>query len=90
MENQHKHIVGYRDLTPEEINLMNEGKDLAEKVKVYIDKLELHHNETQLNIQTDTFEPSHELELRFLEEGKMDIQKGFMFVIRSITKLSTF
>lgn len=29
MDNQHKHIKGYRDLTQDEINLMNEGKALA-------------------------------------------------------------
>lgn len=31
MDNQHQKIKGYRDLSQEEIDLMNEGKDLAEK-----------------------------------------------------------
>lgn len=78
MDNQHKHIVGYRDLTADEINLMNEGKDLAERVGEYIKKLEAHNRTIS------------QLDGRFLQEGKMDIQKGFMCVIRSIAKPSTF
>lgn len=40
MDNQHKHIKGYRDLTQEEIDLMNEGKVLAEQVGAFVAKLE--------------------------------------------------
>ena len=39
VDNQHKKITGYRDLTEEEIALMNEGKALAEKCGEYIEKL---------------------------------------------------
>lgn len=39
MDNQHQHIKGYRDLTAEEIALMNEGKALAEQCGAYIEKL---------------------------------------------------
>ena len=35
MQDQHKHITGYRDLTAEEISLMNEGKALAEQVGAF-------------------------------------------------------
>jgi len=78
MENQHKHIIGYRDLSPEEINFMNEGKDLAEKVGEYIKTLE---NSTDLIGKIDQ---------RFLAMGKSDLQKGFMCVIRSIARPTTF
>ncbi len=74
MDNQHKHIVGYRDLSAQEINLMNEGKDLAERVGEYLKKLEL----------------IEEIDPRFLAIGKTDLQKGFMCVIRSIAQPSTF
>lgn len=40
MDNQHKHIKGYRDLSQEEIDLMNEGKALAEKVGAFMEKLD--------------------------------------------------
>lgn len=38
MDNQHKHIKGYRDLTQAEIDMMNEGKALAEQVGEWIVK----------------------------------------------------
>jgi len=41
MENQHKHIKGYRDLSETEVELMNEGKALAEEVGAFIDRLYL-------------------------------------------------
>lgn len=40
MQDQHKHITGYRDLTAEEIGLMNEVKALAEQVGAVVAKLE--------------------------------------------------
>ena len=40
MDNQHQKIKGYRDLSQEEIDLMNEGKELAEKCGDFIAKLE--------------------------------------------------
>ena len=40
MDNQHKLIKGYRDLTEEEIAMINEGKELAELCGEYIRKLE--------------------------------------------------
>ncbi len=40
MKDQHKKIKGYRDLSQAEIDLMNEGKELAEKMRVFIEKLE--------------------------------------------------
>lgn len=36
MDNQHQHIKGYRDLTAQEIALMNFGKSLAEMVGEFI------------------------------------------------------
>jgi len=41
MENQHQKIAGYRDLTEDEIALMNEGKALAIKVGEFLDKLKV-------------------------------------------------
>jgi hypothetical protein len=39
MDNQHKKISGYRDLSQEEIDAMNEGKALAAQVGAWIEKL---------------------------------------------------
>ena len=40
MDNQHKLIKGYRDLSQDEINLMNEAKALGEQLGALVDKLE--------------------------------------------------
>lgn len=74
MDNQHKKIKGYRDLSQEEIDLMNEGKELAEKVSVYIEKVQ--------NLDST--------DKRWVSIGKTDLQKGFMSVIRGIAKPETF
>lgn len=39
MDNQHKKIAGYRDLTQSEIDLMNEAKALEASWNGFIDKL---------------------------------------------------
>lgn len=40
MDNQHKKIKGYRDLSQEEIDAMNEIKELAAEIGELIEKLE--------------------------------------------------
>lgn len=74
MENQHKHIKGYRDLSEQEIALMNEAKELAEKVGELVHKIE---NTTNVD-------------MRWAAIGKTDLQKGFMSLIRSIAQPTTF
>ena len=81
MKDQHTKIKGYRDLAAEEIALMNEGKDLAQKVGAFIEKLEAAEF-AQTSDQTP--------DKRWLAIGKTDLQKGFMAVIRSIAKPTTF
>lgn len=74
MENQHKKITGYRDLSQTEIDLMNEGKALAEKCGEFIAKLESDGS-------TDK---------RCAALGKTNLQQGFMWAIRSVAQPTTF
>ena len=74
MENQHRQIKGYRELSQEEINLMNEAKELSAKVGDLISKLE----------------STNGLDKRWLDTGKTDLQKGFMSTIRAIAQPTTF
>lgn len=78
MDNQHKHIKGYRDLSKTEIDLMNEGKALAEKVREFIEK-----------VKTTTI-AEQQPDARWLSIGVTQLQQGFMAVIRSIAKPTTF
>ncbi len=74
MENQHKLIKGYRDLSAEEIALMNEGKTLAEQVGAFVEKL-------RANTATDK---------RWVSIGQTHLQQGFMAAIRGIAQPTTF
>lgn len=74
MDNQHKKISGYRDLSQDEIDLMNEGKALAEKCGEFIAKL-------QANESTDK---------RSVSLGKTNLQQGFMWAIRGVAQPTTF
>ncbi|MFW8567026.1 DUF7681 family protein [Orrella sp. 11846] len=74
MENQHKLIKGYRDLSQAEIDMMNEGKALAQQVGAWVDRL-----------QTNS-----ELDQRSVALGKTNLQQGFMWAIRGIAQPETF
>ncbi len=74
VENQHRKIKGYRELTEEEIILMNEGKILADQVGAYLDKINV----------------TNETDRRWLSIGRTNLQQGFMAVVRAIAKPTTF
>lgn len=75
MDNQHQKITGYRDLTQEEIDLMNEAKALAEQVGAFIQKMSVG--------------PVH-IDQRWVAIARTDLQKGFMSLIRSIARPGSF
>lgn len=82
VDNQHKKIKGYRDLTEGEIALMNEAKGLAEQCGELIAKIEV--------ANTNAATKDSAIDIRWLSIGKTDIQKGFMAVVRSIAKPESF
>ena len=74
MDDQHKQIKGYRDLSQEEIDLMNEAKSLAVQVGDLVAKI-------QATPLTDK---------RWASIGQTDLQKGFMSLIRAVAQPTTF
>lgn len=74
MKDQHEKIKGYRDLSQEEIDLMNEAKVLAEQVGDLINKIRA----------TDATDG------RWVSIGQTELQKGFMSLIRGIAQPTTF
>lgn len=74
MENQHEKITGYRDLTQQEIDLMNAGKALAVQCGEFIQKLEALADSDK----------------RCVALGKTNLQQGFMWAIRGIARPTTF
>jgi len=74
MDNQHKHIKGYRDLSQAEIDAMNNIKNLASQVGDLITELKDDPNVDQ----------------RWLSIAQTDLQKGFMSAVRSVAKPDSF
>jgi len=74
MDNQHRKIKGYRDLSQVEIDAMNAVKEKAAEVGELISELE----------------GNDELDQRWVAIAKTDLQKGFMAATRSIAKPDFF
>lgn len=74
VDNQHKKITGYRDLSQEEIDLMNKVKAMGEQVNELCK--ELHRAEGP--------------DGRWVSIGVTDLQKGFMALVRSVAKPESF
>lgn len=77
-------IIGYRVLHAEEIALINEGKALAEKVREFCAKV------GNLPVAAEGVDISCGHDPSWFATGKTDLQKGFMAVIRSIARPTTF
>lgn len=74
VDNQHKKIVGYRDLSEEEIRFMNKIKTQGELVGQLLDEIA---------------ESSYS-DKRWVAIAKTDLQKGFMAATRSIAQPTSF
>lgn len=80
MDNQHKKITGYRDLTQDEIDKMNEIKAKGEEVRTLID-----------GMQTAVALPGGLApDPRALAIARTKLQEGFMWLTRSIAKPESF
>ena len=84
MDNQHKHIKGYRDLSQVEIDLMNEIKSKAEEVGVLVAKVQ------SLATAADNKDAEVRTDGRWASIARTDLQTGFMALVRSIAQPTTF
>lgn len=74
MENQHKMITGYRDLSEDEIKTINDIKEQASSVELMMDKLRL----------------TPEFDQRCVSLAITKFQEGFMWAIRSVAQPTSF
>lgn len=74
MENQHRKIGGYRELTQGEIDAINAVKGKAEEVGLLLDGL--------LGMPG--------IDKRALAIAKTELQTGFMWAVRAIAQPETF
>lgn len=74
MENQHKMIKGYRDLSADEIAAMNKVKEVGLTVGQLVDELKAIPG----------------LDQRWISIGATDLQKGFMALTRGVAQPTSF
>lgn len=75
MENQHEQIMGYRDLSRQEIDLMNTIKDFGVDLGGLCDKL------------ADCVDT---VDQRWVSIGKTHLQQGIMALVRAVARPTTF
>ena len=74
MENQHKLIKGYRDLTPEEVDAMNAVKAEGERLRTMLVDMR----------NTDN------LDQRWVNIAEAHLQQGIMAAVRAIARPEGF
>jgi len=74
MENQHRRITGYRELTGREIDLMNEVKQMGTDLGMLVQRLQQ--------------EPC--LDQRWVSIAQTQLQQGLMALTRAIAQPTTF
>lgn len=74
MENQHRQIKGYRELTQEEIDLMNAIKTKGTELGELIEKLRT----------------AEGIDQRWVSIGSTDLQTGLMALTRAVARPTIF
>lgn len=98
MENQHRKIKGYRELTQEEIDLMNRIKNfgpeldtLTKDIDAYLTGQALAALPVQAGDNTEELDRvDHAQPCLWLEEGRVSLQKGLMFLTRAVAQPTFF
>ena len=87
MENQHKKIKGYRDLSQTEIDLMNKIKAKGEELKLLLEEAETSLYEMKNPaLNQDGLDDVN----RYLELAKDNLQQGLMWFVRAVARPQSF
>lgn len=74
MDNQHRQIKGYRELSQADIDLMNEIKKMGVTIGALVDRLKA----------------NQALDQRWVAIGTTDLQKGLMGLTRAVAQPTFF
>lgn len=103
MENQHRRISGYRELTQTEIDLMNEIKALGPQIEDVVEKIKAHNSEQR----RVCFQSQDGNELAKANRGEIErldaatperfsalaedkLQTGLMYLTRAVAQPTSF
>lgn len=95
MENQHRKISGYRELSQAEIDLMNEIKAKAPELESLLAKVEAHINAQTVAACNDaTHQEADRLDAatprRWAAIARTDLQTGLMALTRAVAQPTFF
>ena len=97
MDNQHKHIKGYRDLTAQEVQLMNAIKAKGAELDALLQQVHEHitqqYDMATAAIPYDSKEVSRLNDtgaLTWWARSKEDLQTGLMKLVRSVAQPTGF
>lgn len=94
MENQHRQIKGYRELSQAEIDLMNRIKAFGPELANLIEDIHIHVSDQHRNAQgvgtpaaqDELFRLTSAEPFKWIEAGKKDLQTGLMFLTRAVAQ----
>lgn len=86
MDNQHRKISGYRELSQEEVDLMNEAKELEAKCLAFHRKVDGYLRAQRRTSSGEHFRQDQADGMRWHTTAKTDIETGFMALVRSIAQ----
>lgn len=91
MDNQHRKITGYRELSQEEIDLINRIKAIGEEVNRLTLDINKHLITQNYAVGTEEY-ARHVLAKPYLwlEKGTQDIQVGLMEITRAVAQPTSF
>ncbi|MFA3682628.1 hypothetical protein KWD63_03965 [Acinetobacter baumannii] len=100
MDNQHRKINTYRELTQEEVDLMNEIKALGPQIQSIIEKVQNHVSAQRYNCKCDAGQQVHNVDEwdrleaatpeRFAAIAKTEFQTGLMYLVRAVAQPTGF
>lgn len=88
VDNQHRQITGYRELTQEEIDLINDIKSFAAQTGELIGRVKALPVAQYMPDHTPT--PNTSFDPRWAAIAMTHLQQGYMALIRSVAKPTTF
>lgn len=90
MDNQHKKIKGYRDLSQQEIDLMNRIKAHGEETKNLLTELKLIRLKAIEHDDESLTASQYKESLRCLNIAKDNLQTGQMWFVRAVALPDSF
>lgn len=91
MENQHKKIKGYRDLSQAEIDLMNEIKEKSLEIETLLQKVSAHvDGQFESENQDDLDRLKKADPKKWADWAASGFQNNFMMLVRAVAQPTSF